>query len=191
MEILLLSFSVKLLTHKLLSAVTIEICPIFLISLLTSWFPDYSTYFDWFLNSCTCALMFLFLNIFALLLMPHKPQIFYSSIWPAFRQGMPARYLIGVWAHTCVCVYVHTHFNCSSETPKMSNDLESSRVEVGQLKWVYRSENCAYTYMSKCFTYFDSVVVSPFLDPFSFVKSSVCMNCVQVSSRHRLPFRLW
>lgn len=131
--------------------------------------------------------MFLFLNIFALLLMPHKPQIFYSSTWPAFGQGMPAWYLIGVWAHTCVCVYVHTHFSCSSETPKMSNDLESSRVTVGQLKWAYSSENCAYTYMSKCFMYFDSVVVSPFLDPFSFMKFSVCMNCVQVSGRHRLP----
>lgn len=41
--------------------------------------------------------------------------------------------------------------------------------------------------MSKCFMYFDSVVVSPFLDPFSFMKFSVCMNCVQVSGRHRLP----
>lgn len=35
--------------------------------------------------------------------------------------------------------------------------------------------------------YFDSVVVLSFLD-FSSMKSSVCINCVQVSGRHRLNY---
>ena len=47
-------------------------------------------------------------------------------------------------------------------------------------------KNYIFIYRSKHFMYHDCIVILPFLDFFSFVKSAVCMNCVQVSGRHRL-----
>lgn len=36
--------------------------------------------------------------------------------------------------------------------------------------------------------YFRSIVILPFLDFFSFIKSAVGMNCVQISHGHRLNY---
>lgn len=49
-------------------------------------------------------------------------------------------------------------------------------------------KNYIFIYRSKYFMYHDCIVILPFLDFFSFVKSAVCMNSVQVSGRHRLNY---